>query len=167
MQIKSGLNQFKNETVLLAVAGERRAKFYLAGAGEINPAGEIEELVPKYEDNEGFFGGKKGGKLSRMGNPNHEARKEYLLNKFSGKFARKAEALGGGLKDLSICLFAPAFMHKLLAESLPREMAKRIKMTIAGNFLRAKPFELIEMIAKKIPGGAPVTSEKARRLLKK
>ncbi|MDD5527581.1 MAG: hypothetical protein PHO56_01220 [Patescibacteria group bacterium] len=167
MQIKDGLNQFKNEKVLLAVAGDRRAKFFVAGDGVINEVAEIEELVPKYEDNEGFFGGKKGGKLSRMGNPDHEVNKEYLFNKFAKKFEEKIAEAEAGKKGLPIYLFAPAFIHTMLAESLPKAMAKRIKMNIAGNFLHAKPFELLELIDKKIPKGAPVTNEKARKLLRK
>ena len=42
MKIKSGLNQFNQEAVLLAVAGERRAKFYIAESGEIDLVAEIE-----------------------------------------------------------------------------------------------------------------------------
>ncbi|MDD4902615.1 MAG: hypothetical protein PHE24_05790 [Patescibacteria group bacterium] len=167
MQIKSGLNQFKNERVLLAVAGDRRAKFFIAGNGEIDLVGEIEELVPKYEDNEGFFGGKKGGKLSRMGNPNHEVNKEYLFNKLSSKFEEKvgeAEAKEGAM---SIYLFAPAFIHTMLVKSLPKAMAKRIKMNIAGNFLHATPFELLELISKNTVGGKVITGGKARKILER
>jgi hypothetical protein len=167
MQIKNGLNQFKKENVLLAVAGERRAKFFAAGSGEINLIAEIEELVPEYEDNEGFFGGKKGGLNGRMGNANHEVNKEYLLNKFAKKFEEKiAEAEAGG-KNLPIYLFAPAFIHTMLADSLPKAMAGRIKMNIAGNFLHAAPFELLEIIDKKTVGGKVVIKEKARKILKK
>lgn len=165
MQIKSGLNQFKKESVLLAVAGDRRAKFYLAGDGEVSLVGEVEELVPEYSDNEGFFGGKKGGSKGRMGSPSAEVNKDYLLNKFAGKFEEEVAALEQ--KNLPIYLFAPSFIHNLLANSLPKAMAKRIKMNIPGNFTNAKPFELIELIDKKIPKGAPVLNEKARKLLKK
>jgi hypothetical protein len=165
MKIKSGLSQFKNEKVLLAVAGERRARFFVIDDGEINLFAEIEELVPKYSDNEGFYGGKKGGKLSRMGNPNHEVRKEYLLNKFACKFEEKVAAAEAGKNELPIYLFAPTFIHTMLAESLPKAMAKRIKMNIAGNYLHAKPFELIEMIDKKSVGGKTVVNEKVRKLL--
>jgi hypothetical protein len=164
MRIKQSLRQFKNENVLLAVAGERRAKFFSAGDGEINLIAEIEELVPKYEDNEGFFGGKKGGKLSRMGSPDHKINKEYLLNKFAGKFEEKVKAVEAGSL---IYLFAPVFIRKLLAESLPKVVVKRIKMNISGNFLQAKPFELIELIEKNTVGGKAITKEKARKLLKK
>jgi len=167
MQIKNGLNQFKNERVLLAVAGDRRAKFFVAGDGEINLIAETEELVPEYEDNEGFFGGKKGGKLSRMGNPNHEVRKEYLFNKFAHKFEEKVAAAEAGKNELPIYLFAPAFIHTMLAKSLPKAMAGRIKMNIAGNFLHATPFELLEMIGKNTVGGKAVTSGRARKLLSK
>lgn len=167
MKIKNGLSQFNNQKVLLAVAGERRAKFFIAGDDEINLFGEIEELVPEYGNNEGFFGGKKGGKLGRMGSPNHEVRKEYLLNKFAHKFEEKVAAAEAGKNELPIYLFAPAFIHTMLIESLPKAMAKRIKMNIAGNYLHAKPFELIELIDKNTVGGKAVLNEKARKLLSK
>jgi hypothetical protein len=165
MQIKSGLNQFNNGEVLLAVAGDRRAKFFIAGNGEIDLVAEVEELVPEYEDNEGFFGGKKGGSKGRMGSPNHEINKEYLLNKFAKKFEEKLAEAETGRGDLPIYLFAPAFIHNLLTQSLPKAMAARIKMNIEGNFNHASPFELIELIEKNGVGGAAVMSEKARKLL--
>jgi hypothetical protein len=167
MKIKSGLNQFDNEKVLLAVAGDRSAKFFLAADGEINLAAQIKEVVPKYEDNEGFFGGKKGGKLGRMGSPDHKVSKEYLLNKFSSMFEEKVEEVWAEGGALPIYLFAPSFIRNLLVESLPKAMAKRIKLSINGNFTNAKPFELIEKISKNTVSGKPVTSEKARKLLKK
>jgi|WetSurMetagenome_2_1015567.scaffolds.fasta_scaffold13046_1 hypothetical protein len=167
MQIKSGLNQFKGGAAILAVAGDKRAKFYVAGDGEINLAAEIEELTPEYEDNEGFFGGKKGGKLSRMGNPDHEVNKEYLLNKFAKKFEEEIKNLEGVKNSAPIYLFAPAFIHTMLSDSLPKVMAKRIILNIPGNQLKAKPFDLIEMIAKNTISGKVVTKEKARKLLSK
>jgi hypothetical protein len=167
MQIKNGLNQFKNEKVLLAVAGDRRAKFFVAGDGEIDQVAEVEESVPEYSDNEGFFGGKKGGSKGRMGNPDHEVSKEYLFNKFTSKFAEKIEEAEAGKGTLPIYLFAPAFIHTLLAKSLPKAMAARIKINITGNHLHATPFELIELIAKNSVGGADVMSEKARKLMKR
>ncbi|HTW96609.1 MAG TPA: hypothetical protein VMD74_03050, partial [Candidatus Methylomirabilis sp.] len=159
--------QFNQEAVLLAVAGERRAKFYIAESGEIDLVAEIEELVPKYDDNEGFFGGKKGGKLSRMGSPSAEVRKEYLLNKFTRKFEEKVAEAEAGKNNMPIYLFAPAFIHNLLAKSLPKAMTKRIKKNIAGNYLHATPFELIGLIDKNVVGGKLVNNEKARKLLKK
>jgi hypothetical protein len=167
MKIKNGLNQFENGKALLAVAGERRAKFFIAGEGEINLAAKIEELVPEYGDNEGFFGGKKGGKVSRMGSPDHEANKEYLFAKLARKFAEKVEEAETGGANLPIYLFAPAFIHNLLIKSLPKAIAIRIKMNIAGNYLHAEPFELIELIGKKTISGKAVIKEKARKLLEK
>jgi hypothetical protein len=167
MQIKSGLNQFNQGEVLLAVAGDRTAKFYIAGDGEIDEVAEVEELVPEYSDNEGFFGGKKGGSKGRMGNPNHEVSKEYLFNQFSKKFEEKVAEAEAGKTGLPIYLFAPSFIHNLLAKSLPQAMAKRIKLNIAGNFVNAKPFELIELIEKNTVGGADVMSETARKILDK
>jgi hypothetical protein len=149
------------------VAGDRTAKFFIAGNGEIDLVAEVEELVPEYGDNEGFFGGKKGGSKGRMGSPNHEVPKEYLLNQFVKKFEEKVAEAEAGKSGLPIYLFAPAFIHNLLANSLPKAIAGRIKMNIAGNFLHATPFELIGLIEKNIPQGAPVTSEKARKLLNK
>jgi hypothetical protein len=167
MQIKSGLNQFINGTTILAVAGDRRAKFYIASNGEVDLAADIEELVPQYEDNEGFFGGKKGGKLSRMGSPSAEVKKEYLLNKFAKKFEEEIKNLEGIKNSAPIYLFAPTFIHSVLTNSLPKAIAKRIVMNIPGNQLKAKPFELIEMIGKKIVSGKPITKEKARKILSK
>jgi hypothetical protein len=167
MQIKSGLNQFTSGAVILAVAGDKKAKFYIAGNGEINLVAEIEELTPKYEDNEGFFGGKKGGKVSRMGSPSAEVKKEYLLNKFASKFEEEIKTLEGVKNSAPIYLFAPAFIHVLLSDSLPKAVAKRIVMNIAGNHLKAKPFDLIGMISKQAVSGKVVVKEKARKLLKK
>lgn len=167
MKIKNGLSQFMNEKVLLAVAGERRAKFFIAGDGEINLFAEVEELVPTYGDNEGFFGGKKGGKNSRMGSPSVEVNKEYLLNKFAGKFKEKVLAAEAQGKGMPIYLFAPAFIHTMLTESLPKAMASRIKLNLTGNYLHAKPFELIEMIDKKSVSGKTIVNEKVRKLLRK
>jgi hypothetical protein len=165
MQIKSGLNQFNQGEVLLAVAGDRTAKFFIAGNGEIDLVAEVKELVPEYGDNEGFFGGTKGGSKGRMGSPNHEVNKEYLFNKFAKKFEEKVAEAEAGRAGLPIYLFAPAFIHNLLAKSLPKAIAARIKMNIAGNFLHATPLELIELIEKQGVGGAPVTNSKARKLL--
>jgi len=167
MQIKNGLNQFNNQEVLLAVAGDRSAKFFIAGEGAIDLVAEVKEMVPEYSDNEGFFGGKKGGSKGRMGSPNHEVRKEYLFNQFAKKFEEKIAAAEAGKKGLPIYLFAPAFIHTMLAKSLPKAMAERIKMNIAGNFNHATPFELIELIEKHRVSGSPVTNGKARKLLKK
>jgi len=167
MKIKKGLNQFENMTTLFAVAGDRSAKFFVASSGEINQVAKVDEIVPKYDDNEGFFGGKKGGKNGRMGSPNHEVPKEYLLKKFAGMFEEKVEEVWAEDGALPIYLFAPAFIHSLLIKALPKAMSKQIKMVINGNHLHAKPFDLLEMIDKKIPKGAPVTNEKARKLLKK
>ncbi len=167
MQIKSGLNQFDGGEVLLAVAGDRTAKFFIAGNGEIDEVGVVEELVPEYSDNEGFFGGKKGGSKGRMGNPNHEVNKEYLFNKFAKKFEEKVAEAEAGKAGLPIYLFAPAFIHQMLIKSLPKAMAARIKLNIEGNFNHATPFELIELIDKNSVGGADVMSEKARKILEK
>lgn len=167
MRIKNGLNQFENEQVLLAVAGDRTAKFFIAGDGKIDEVGEVEELVPEYSDNEGFFGGKKGGSTGRMGNPNHEVSKEYLFNKFVKKFEAKVAEAEAGRTGLLIYLFAPSFIHKMLIESLPKAMAARIKMNIEGNFNHATPFELIELIEKHRVGGSPVTNDKVRKILEK
>lgn len=165
MKIKSSLNQFKNESVLLAVTGDYQAKFFVAGDGEINLAAEIKAEPVEKRGNEGFFGGKKGGSKGRMGSPSFEVPKEYLFNKFAVKF--KAVVATLEQKNLPIYLFAPSMIHNQLAESLPKAIAKRIVMNIPGNFLQLKPFDLIEKLAKKMPKGAPVMNEKARKLLKK
>jgi hypothetical protein len=165
MKIKSGLNQFNNESVLLAVTGDYQAKFFVAGEGEINLAVEIKPEAPEHRDNEGFFGGKKGGSKGRMGSPSHEVQKEYLFKKFAVKFKEAVTQLEQ--KNLPIYLFAPSMIHNQLAEALPKALAKRIIMNIPGNFLQLKPFDLIEKLEKKLPKGAPVLNEKARKLLKK
>jgi hypothetical protein len=165
MKIKSGLNQFNNASVLLAVTGDYQAKFFVAGDGEINQAAKIEAEVLEHRDNEGFLGGKKGGSKGRMGSPSHETPKEYLFKKFAVKF--KAVVMELEHKNLPIYLFAPSMIHNQLAAALPKAIAKRIIMNIPGNFLQLKPFDLIEKLDKKLPKGAPVTNEKARKLLKK
>jgi hypothetical protein len=167
MQIKNGLHQFNEGEVLLAVAGDRVAKFYIAGNGEIDQVGEVEELVPEYSDNEGFFGGKKGGSKGRMGNPDHEVDKGSLFNKFVKKFEAEVAEAEAGKAGLPIYLFAPSFIHKMLIESLPKAMAARIKMNIDGNFNHATPFELIELIEKNAVGGADVMSGEARKILER
>jgi hypothetical protein len=165
MQIKSGLNQFSNESVLLAVTGDYQAKFFVAGKGEINLVAEIKTELVEHRDKEGFFGGKKGGLNGRMGSPSFETPKEYLFKKFAVKFKTAVMALEQ--KNLPIYLFAPSMIHNQLSNALPKAIAKRIVMNIPGNFLQLKPFDLIEKLAKKIPQGAPVLNEKARKLLKK
>jgi hypothetical protein len=165
MQITKGLNQFENQTVLLAVTGDYQAKFFVAGEGEINLVAEIKAESVESRGNEGFFGGKKGGSNGRMGSPSFEAPKEYLFQKFAVKF--KAEVMALEQKNLPIYLFAPSMIHNQLAAALPKAMAARIVMNIPGNFLQLKPFDLIEKLAKKLPAGAPVLNEKARKLLKK
>lgn len=164
MKIKSGLNQFTNESVLLAVTGDYQAKFFVAGTGEINLAAEIKPEAAERRGNEGFFGGKKGGSKGRMGSPSYEVPKEYLFQKFAAKF--RAEVARLEQKNLPIYLFAPSMIHNQLAAALPKAMAARIIMNIPGNFLQLKPFDLIEKLAKKMPKGAPVINEKARKLLK-
>lgn len=165
MKIKSGLNQFANGSVLLAVTGDYQAKFFVAGDGEIDLVSEIKPEAMEHRDNEGFFGGKKGGSKGRMGSPSNEAPKEYLFKKFAVKF--KTEIAQLEEKNLPIYLFSPAMIHNQLAAVLPKALAKRIVMNIPGNFMQLKPFELIEKLAKKMPKGAPITNEKARKLLKK
>ena len=158
MKIKSGLNQFEGQSVLLAVTGDYQAKFFVAGDGEINLAAEIKAEPLESRGNEGFFGGKKGG-------PSFEVPKEYLFKKFAVKF--KAVVLEIEQKNLPIYLFAPSMIHNQLAAALPKAFASRIIMNIPGNFLQLKPFDLIEKLEKKLPKGAPVLNEKARKLLKK
>jgi hypothetical protein len=165
MKIKSGLNQFNNESVLLAVTGDYQAKFFVAGDGEINLAAEIKAEPLESRGNEGFFGGKKGGSKGRMGGPSYEVPKEYLFKKFAVKF--KATVLEIEQKNLPIYLFAPSMIHNQLAAALPKAFASHIVMNIPGNFLQLKPFDLIEKLEKKLPQGAPVLNEKARKLLKK
>ena len=165
MQIKKGLNQFENQTVLLAVTGDYQAKFFVAGDGEINLVAEIKAEIFESRGNEGFFGGKKGGSKGRMGGPSYEVPKEYLFKKFAVKF--KTEVMALEQKNLPIYLFAPSMIHNQLAAALPKAMAARIIMNIPGNFLQLKPFDLIEKLEKKLPAGAPVLNEKARKLLKK
>jgi hypothetical protein len=165
MQIKKGLKQFENEKVLLAVTGDYQAKFFVAGDGEINLAAEVKAEVLEHRDQEGFFGGKKGGSKGRMGSPSFEAPKEYLFKKFAAKF--KTAVLALEQKNLPIYLFAPSMIHNQLAEVLPKAIAKRIVMNIPGNFLQLKPFDLIEKLEKKITKGAPVLSGRARKLLER
>jgi hypothetical protein len=165
MKIKSGLNQFNNGKVLLAVTGDYQAKFFVAGDGEINLAAEIKAEPFEHRDNEGFFGGKKGGSKGRMGGPSFEVPKEYLFKKFAVKF--KAAILEIEQKNLPIYLFAPSMIHNQLAEAMPKAIAGRIVMNISGNFLQLKPFDLIEKLEKKLPKGAPILNEKTRKLLKK
>lgn len=147
MKIKKGLMQFEKENTLLIVASDHRAKFYLAAKGEVDMLGDVEVLDPKFEDNEGKTG--RGNKGEGSGSMVKEVNRPEVRNKFIREFLKKAkeEKMIGSVH--AIYLFSPLYMHSLLEKCLPLDMRRQLKLTVAGNHLRAHPFKLIEMIAKK------------------
>ena len=146
MQIENNLKQFTDEQVLLAVAGERRAQFFLAANGEINRIDEVEENIPEYEDSEGAFGMANNGEGTGGFQP--EINNGELRKKFVHKFLEKLTLLDRENKITALFIFMPLEIHKMVEEGLSQDLSKKLKKIVAGDYAHAKPFELIEMAEK-------------------
>ncbi|HOB89919.1 MAG TPA: hypothetical protein PKG74_01130 [Candidatus Colwellbacteria bacterium] len=146
MQISSKLFQFNKENALIVVAGVFEADFYLASAGEINKAAGFEFDKVKYENEKSIYlkavpeTGIRGG-LSYDNDYQKIAIKEFTKN-FGEVFNQTLK----NEKIDSIYILAPDKIISLIPEMLPASLKPKIKSKKEGNYLKAHPFEIIELI---------------------
>ncbi|HOF50380.1 MAG TPA: hypothetical protein PLH22_01730 [Candidatus Colwellbacteria bacterium] len=146
MKISSKLPQFNKENALIIVAGVFEADFYLASAGEINKAAGFEFDKVKYENEKNIYlkavpgTGVRGG-LSYDNDYQKIAAKEFAKN-FGEVFDKnlKASNIDG------VYILAPDKVINQIPEMLPVPLKEKIKFSKEGHYLKAHPFEIIEIV---------------------
>jgi len=156
MKISEKLPQFIEDRTLLIVTGQQSAAFYMAYKGEINEIKKMRIENPKYSDKEGFFTrsgfGKRFGSGSVYEPKNLKTKKEFLR-----EFEETMEDIARTDGVDKIYIFTPGYYASNIKERIPDSMNNLIEQTYMGNFLKLKPFKLLEIIKEKR------TSKKERR----
>jgi hypothetical protein len=168
MKISNRYPQFKDSNALIIVAGERIAKFYLAGQAVIN---EIELLEPHSAD----YPYRQGINL-RAGHGENFLWETYNI---SDQWQKKEfqiflkERLRYFLKNTAVdkvYIFAPDQDIKAVEGLMPKKYLPKISGRFKKNIVKAHPFELlgeIRLLETGHLGESVPVSEEARKILER
>jgi hypothetical protein len=140
----------KNEHSLIIVSGAHIAKMYEYENGDITPKPVVHVEHTEYTDVEGFRG-RENNPASSFGTPSNNEKKDTgEWQRFVKEFKAQIEELSKGNSFDAFYLFAPQEVLRQVREILPKEWQGKIKMERGGNYTKAKPSELKEMIMSEL-----------------
>lgn len=168
MQIEKNLPQFAGEKVLLIVAGETTARFFIAGDGIIEEAEPLQIPRVHYSDKEGFF--IKGAGVQKTSGSVREEDRRSAQAEFLQDLVVEVQRLHTHDHFHSLYLFSPDYMSKETKEVLPADLRSLIKMEFPGNLAWKHPFDFLRAIKSRQEGRSrmlKIALPEARKLLDK
>ena len=136
---------FKNEHSLIIVSGRYLAKIFEYNNGKITPQPVIHVEPIKYTDNEGFRAPNYHSDVNSTPSSyesHNNGEWDYFIKEFK---ARTAELMAQDAFD-AIYLFAPQEVMSQVKELLPKEWLEKLQFEHSGNFTKALPAELVDII---------------------
>jgi hypothetical protein len=135
----------KDEHSLIIVSGKWLVKMYEYNNGKITPQPVVHVEHVIYTDSEGFRAPNRNSNVN--GTPsNYESHNKGEWDYFVKDFEAKAAELMQNHEFEAIYLFAPQEVISQVREILPREWQERLVFEYSGNFTKAMPAELTEII---------------------
>jgi protein required for attachment to host cells len=98
---------------------------------------------PEYSDREGFYQASGGGKELNSGSVEKDS-KQIKREDFIKAFVPACREVAGTTELERLYLFAPATTLPSLQEHLPTTLLTKLTKTIAGNYVKMSPIELVE-----------------------
>ncbi|MDB4940439.1 MAG: hypothetical protein JWO40_864 [Candidatus Doudnabacteria bacterium] len=135
----------QDETSLIIVSGEHIAKMYKFEDGRLTPEPVVHVEHTVYTDAEGYRG--RDNSISALGTSSDNEKKDTgERHDFSVQFKTKVEELSRDNKFDWFYLFAPQEVMPQIRGLLPADWQKKLRFTYSGNFTKAMPAELQEII---------------------
>jgi len=148
MKISTTFSKLHTANALLIVSGKHNATTYILKDGEIKKQETIERMESEFDYKKGYFESR-GKKGSLMSSGSGSKGKEDSKNKEKEKdFYTLVGEKVSNLKESyeHVYLLAPSTIIKLIEASLPKEVVKKIKRRIVGNFTKLHPTNLLTKI---------------------
>ena len=140
----------RDEHSLIIVSGSHIAKMYEYKDGEITPKPVVHVEHTEYTDSEGFRG-RENNPAGTFGTPsNYEKKDTGEWQHFVKDFKAQIEELSKHNNFNAFYLFAPQEVLRQVREILPKEWQENLKMERGGNYTKAKPSELKQMIMSEL-----------------
>lgn len=147
MKITKELPQFKNENVLLVVAGTQHADLYRVHDSKVALIKTVHIPTPEYSDREGFFMQRGGGKVYGCGSV-YEPKKQTIQEQFAKELISDMKELDQKEGPFKIYLFTPTHVKNLLVKDLPPPLFSRVVYVKSGNYTKAHPFEILSFVER-------------------
>lgn len=172
MIIPQNLSQFKNQHLLLLVAGKQDMHIYEVQNDSVEQAKEFKIPSPRFSDDERRYNSRSG-----PGHIRSYATREITDDEIIAKFISE---LKKQIKDFHpddfdrVYIFAPSQIKNRISEALPASFKKKVDAVIEGNYCSDGPLVILSKIsqAENKDGGTarkkslPLKPE-ARKILKK
>jgi hypothetical protein len=134
--------EFKDQNVLLIVAGKQDAVLYKAENENMQRLDAFKIPKPHYSDNEGNSRTRGRGITARSG-AGKELRDEDIIRDFLHLFKERAKKLHDFSK---VYIFAATKTKNRIASALPYTLQRRVSGVFSGNYFSINPIELVRKI---------------------
>lgn len=145
MHIPMRSSQFNGQNVLIVVMGTQRGLLYLAGDGNIDIIGTVEEPTPTYSDREGYFMHSGNGRVYGSGSVYEEKNIEQVRRFFK----RAAEEISRVVRTYDISrtyIFEPLYAKGAVTETLRPLAHDDVALVRYGNYLHEPATTLLTFI---------------------
>ena len=147
MQIPKSLPSFKDTPTLFVVLGTQDARLYHAHNNIMEKIDDFKVSKPHYSDREGHFKTRGKGMVMVSGSV-YEAKKQVTFHEFLDELVSHLKEAEKSYAPREIYLFVPRHRKNAVLEALPKKISDRIRLIKSGNYYKAHPKELLEMVAK-------------------
>ncbi len=142
MKISENYKQFIDKSALIIVSAEKAANIYAVLSGEINLISEIKAPEVHYSDKEGRFGHELGGaplsKLEEMEKRDFAVELEkYLETNWKSEYEE-------------VFILTTKQDKTTILEAIPPQAKKVIVSDRFGNYTKANPFEILEILTHSV-----------------
>lgn len=139
--------QFTGENVLIVVMGSQRGLLYLAGDGNIDIIGTVDQPTPEYSDREGYFMHSGNGMVYGSGSV-YEDKNIERVRRFFKRAAQEIFRIMRTYDIARIYVFEPLYAKGAVTETLRPLVRDDVTLVRYGNYLHEPATTLISFIER-------------------